>query len=122
MKVRGYEVVRKDRRREGGGRWSRGGGLVTLVREGWSYEVLPCDVSGNESMEVLKVRVLDEQRREWRICNVYAPVNSASVDKSEWRRLPGNVRGAWIIAGDFNAHHPEWDQVVDGDARGERLM
>ena len=35
VRVQGYEVIRRDRRREGTSRWSRGGGLVTLVRDRW---------------------------------------------------------------------------------------
>ncbi|MEL7520225.1 MAG: endonuclease/exonuclease/phosphatase family protein, partial [Cyanobacteria bacterium J06553_1] len=37
VRVRGYEVVRRDRWRAGRSRFSRGGGLVTLVRRGWGF-------------------------------------------------------------------------------------
>ena len=43
VKVKGYEVVRKDRKREGMSRYVRGGGLAVLVRKGLWYRVIEVD-------------------------------------------------------------------------------
>ena len=47
LRVRGYDVIRKDRRREGMSRLSRGGGLIILVKKGLRYQVLKV----NEELE-----------------------------------------------------------------------
>ena len=38
LRVFGYEVLRKDRKREGSSRYSRGGGVVILIRQGMPYK------------------------------------------------------------------------------------
>ena len=123
VRVRGYEVVRRDRWREGRSRWSRGGGLVTLVRSGWSYRVMSSGVRPESGMEVLNVRVMDGDAGVWNIVNVYVPPESRErVTEDDWRGLPGGGAERWLVCGDFNAHHSDWDERVRPDRRGELLM
>ena len=123
VRVRGYEVVRRDRWREGRSRWSRGGGLVTLVRNGWSYRVMKSGVSVDSGVEVLHVQVMDGRDGVWSLVNVYVPPEArVHVSELELRRLPGGGDGRWLVCGDFNAHHSDWDVRVRQDARGECLM
>ena len=89
VRVRGYDVVRKDRLRSGVNE-GRGGGLVCLIRSDWSYKEFDCGVDPLSGLEVLGVDVFDSDKNVWHVVNVYVPpVNSMNVDLDVIDRLPG---------------------------------
>ena len=51
VKVAGYEVVRRDRWRGGSSRFSRGGGVLTLVKRGLNYRVVDSGVPRDDAVE-----------------------------------------------------------------------
>jgi len=120
LKVRGFEVIRKDRNRGANG---RGGGLVCLVREDWKYREVECGVPGDGGVEVLGVDVFDDKKRVWHFVNVYVPpVNSRVVELSGIEGMCDMSEGSWFVGGDWNAHNICWDPFVEGDERGEMVM
>ena len=123
VRVRGYEMVRRDRRRSRGNVWTRGGGLAVLVREGWSYRELQIDTQESGVIEVQCVEVCDRERQAWRVVNVYIPPESrGGLEEAELNRIPGEGEGSWVVCGDFNAHHRSWDEWTRADRRGEMVI
>ena len=125
VKVRGYEVVRKDRCRVGRSRWSRGGGLVTLVRTGWMYRRLACGLPGDDVVEALSVEVVSPGGTVWRVMNLYVPPEGVVEEvgvSGMLDRLRAGGEERWIVGGDLNAHNGAWDSKVRADARGEEVL
>ena len=124
VRVSGYEMVRRDRWRGGGSRFSRGGGLVTLVRRGWGYREIVSGVARDDVVEALSVEVVSPLGVKWRVLNVYIPPESVTgVEMASLDRL--RVDGGeerWLVCGDFNGHHRCWDRFVGANARGGRLL
>ena len=122
VKVRGFNVVRRDRSRALLGQ-SRGGGLVCLVRNDWQYLVRDCDVARDDALEVMWIDVIDASKNVWHCVNVYVPpASGVNVDLSVLERLPRMDAGCWIVGGDWNGHHTCWDAVAEQDDRGEWLL
>ena len=120
VRFAGYNVVRMDRKRRGMSRYTRGGGLVTLVRKGLAYQILP----GEEEtgMEMQRIQLLTGGTETLKVANVYIPPTRTreEEDRITWNKLPKGEN--WVILGDLNAHHEAWDNLVDGDERGEKVM
>ena len=124
IRVRGYEVLRRDRWRGGRSRFSRGGGLVTLVRRGWAYREIACGVARDSVLEVQCVEVVSPLGGVWRVLNVYAPpesVTGAVESALESLRVQGE-EARWVVCGDFNGHHRVWDPFVGANARGAQVL
>ena len=118
LRVRGYDVVRKDRARSGE-HAGRGGGLVCLVRDGLRYKEFDCGIDVASGLEVQGVDEFDDCKNVWHVLNVYMPpVNSVDVDLNVLDCLPRMDVGRWFVGGDWNAHSPCWDPFVSEDARG----
>ena len=124
VRVRGYEMLRRDRWRGGRSRYSRGGGLVTLVRRGWAYREIDCGVERDGVVEALGAEVVSPLGVVWRVLNVYVPPESVTgVCEEAFGRL--RVLGSdecWLVCGDFNGHHPAWDRHVPVNARGAQVI
>jgi hypothetical protein len=74
-------------------------------------------------VEVLSVQVTDGRSGDWKIVNVYVPPESRThVEEADLRAMPGSDEGRWLVGGDFNAHHDDWDERVRCDRRGTMLM
>lgn len=100
VKVRGFEVVRRDRCRGRGRAGARGGGLVTLVKSGWAYEVLGEGWSDASGVEFLGVRVKNEQGEEWCVGNVYVPPEGCvRIEERNILQLPGSQGGGGSCVG-----------------------
>ena len=125
IQVRGFDVVRKDRCRASDSRRGRGGGLVTLIRKGLPYQVLPPTqpTDGHlSSVEIKCTQILLNHRQTWNVANVYIPPvgrseESRRVALDDILRLPGGP--GWLILGDLNAHHEWWDNHAARDQRGD---
>jgi ribonuclease HI len=122
VKVAGYEVVRKDRWRGGSSRFSRGGGVATLVRKGLSFRVVDSGVPREDAVEALCVEVVGESKEVWSVMNVYIPPASTTTGDGRLERLRGSGEGKWVVGGDFNAHHSLWESRGKMDARGRKLV
>ena len=124
VRVRGYEVLRRDRWRGGRSRFSRGGGLVTLVRRGWAFREIACGVERDSVLEAQCVEVVSPLGVVWRVMNVYAPpesVTGACESALESLRVQGE-EARWVVCGDFNGHHRLWDTFVGANARGAQVL
>ena len=122
--VRGYDVVRRDRWRGGRSRYSRGGGLVTLVRRGWAYREIACGVERDSALEALCLEVVSLLGVVWKVLNVYVPPESVTgvrEDMLDCLRVNGSDEN-WLVCGDFNSHHRVWDPFVTANARGLQVM
>ena len=122
--VRGYDVVRRDRWRGGRSRYSRGGGLVTLVRRGWAYREIACGVERDSALEALCLEVVSPLGVVWKILNVYVPPESVTgvcEDVLGRLRVSGSDEN-WLVCGDFNSHHRVWDSFVAANARGLQVL
>ena len=123
VRVRGYEMVRRDRWRGRGNIWTRGGGLAVLVREGWRYRELPSGIAADGVMEAQCVEVTSRDGEAWRVANVYIPPESrGALEEEELNRLTGEGEEGWVVCGDFNAHHRSWDEETRADRRGAMVM
>ncbi|XP_058982740.1 probable RNA-directed DNA polymerase from transposon BS isoform X1 [Musca domestica] len=111
----GYNVLRKDRTRSGGG------GLTFLLHHSVQYRPISLElVSSDPYMECVGVAVKCGTA-EVEVLNVYIP----PINSCEPRYLPdispllvGNNR---LVLGDFNAHHELWHSVLGNDQRGSAL-
>jgi ribonuclease HI len=115
--IKGYNLVRKDRARELLTGRGRGGGVVTLIKKGIPFQMVP--VREVQPAECLAIEVIYGARR-LKLCNVYVPPrgNQESLQNSQsWvESLPHGVN--WLVMGDLNGHHEWWDNLVAEDARG----
>ena len=122
--VSGYEMVRRDRWRGGRSRFSRGGGLVTLVRRGWAYRELACGVARDCVVEALSVEVVSPLGSVWRVLNLYVPpesVTGACEEALAQLRVFGSDE-SWLVCGDLNGHHRAWDRHVPANVRGLQVL
>ena len=100
VRVCGFEMIRRDRDRTGRSRFSRGGGLVTLVRRGLGYRIRKGEVPSESGIEVLWVEVVDRLGGVWNCVNVYAPPDRVLGECGQWFGLiPGSREGRWIVGG-----------------------
>ena len=125
--VRGYAAVRKDRNREGMSRWSRGGGVMILIRTDLPYDNLPTqDFVDKDDIttEMVAARVMLNEKEAVNVLNVYCPphnsegINEDTIERTI-KKLPKDE--CWLIEGDWNAHHHLWDNMVPKDRRGKGL-
>ena len=93
------------------------------MKRGWNYTQLSLELPRDSPLEALAVLVERKGGSPINVLNVYAPpVNSGTLEEALLDVLPVGNGGNWIVCGDFNAHHVEWDSLVVGDSRGRRLM
>ena len=106
----GYKPVREDRKA------TKGGGLMIYVSDTLVYEIV--DRRSTKATEVLTIRIRLSRNKWVTVTNLYCPpVNSTGQEISlELNSIPKSASS--IIFGDFNAHHPIWDEVQPEDTRG----
>eukprot|EP01064_Diplonema_japonicum_P038663 TRINITY_DN943_c0_g1_i12.p1 TRINITY_DN943_c0_g1~~TRINITY_DN943_c0_g1_i12.p1 ORF type:complete len:1328 (+),score=253.65 TRINITY_DN943_c0_g1_i12:2183-6166(+) len=113
----GYRAFRRDRTRPRRRNFPiKGGGLLTLVKEGINASGVERKEKKNDVTERLDVKIYPPGQKEILLVNIYLPPTSPS-DPSDDRpsidtyfnpnTLPTGDRT--LIMGDFNAHHPLWD-------------
>ena len=116
----GYAAIRRDRPTPTRG-GSRAGGLMTFVKEDIPYRVVNA-YSGDEEngTECLAVEIRLDQGRSFTLVNTYrAPTREAGQRPSfDHIRVPVTP---FVLAGDWNAHSPLWDDSQPGDRWGEAL-
>ena len=114
----GYVVVRRDRPSGG----PVGGGLMTFVKKDIPHRVVNA-YSGDEEYgtEVLAVEIQLSRGRCFPLVNVYRPPNRGGGQghpSFDHIRVPVTP---FLMAGDFNAHSPLWDDSQPSDRWGEAL-
>ena len=115
----GFTVVSKPRTRE---RVSRGGGVMTLLREGIHFEDAPCAHPDRHSgMEGVSIKATTAEN-PLTISNLYyPPASSSSVSSySSANALSIIPNENELVVGDLNAHHKLWDSRLTDD-RGNSL-
>jgi len=94
--VDGYEMLRKDRGKlVGVSRYSRGGGLVILIRKGLRYRQWEAGRGVEEArIEVMGVELFQNKERKLNLMNVYIPPEGRGiVDLEKLDLLPGREGG-----------------------------
>ena len=100
VKFKGFQVFRKDRA-EG-----RGGGIIILIKNGFSAVENNIDIMENGHLEVLSVRVkLDSGWVD--IFTFYNPCRNVTSGEFDFYFSQTSVNS--ILCGDFNAHHTLWN-------------
>ena len=120
--LNGFDAVRRDRPGSGA-RFARGGGLLTYIKKGILYSVVPAAQQG--PLEKLHVTIPTTSRQHLTIANAYfPPASSIYVQPMEDRQTLVDTleaRGTSVICGDFNAQHVSWDEYAQGMPRGSEL-
>ena len=119
-RLAGYTAIRRDRPTPPRG-GSRAGGLLTYVKEDIPFRVVNGYSGGEENgTECLAVEIRLDQGRSFTLVNIYrAPSREAGQRPSfDHIRVPVTP---FVIAGDWNAHAPLWDDSQPGDRWGEAL-
>eukprot|EP01064_Diplonema_japonicum_P018345 TRINITY_DN2703_c0_g1_i6.p1 TRINITY_DN2703_c0_g1~~TRINITY_DN2703_c0_g1_i6.p1 ORF type:complete len:1384 (+),score=280.05 TRINITY_DN2703_c0_g1_i6:2835-6986(+) len=113
----GYRSYRRDRLTPvTDGTATRGGGIVTYVRDDLASEEVPHVLPAGDCVtERLDVRISCEKREPITLSNVYlTPVSASRGTRDPEYLRPGSLPMGknTVIAGDFNAHHSSWDATV----------
>ncbi len=93
--INGYSAVRRDR--ENG----RGGGLVTFIQNGLSYEI----INVNDKNESITIRIWTS-KGSIDVINYYNPCGK--IEGSILENIVGTPLSEVIWCGDFNAHNTLW--------------
>ena len=103
-KIQGYtRIFRKDR----AGR--EGGGILTLIRDGVSVSSVPiCNPRGS-ILEVQAVEITAAHEK-LKLLNIYNPQTRLNTD--HYNHLVEQLGRKFIIVGDMNAHHTQWDPEI----------
>ena len=118
----GYVAIRRDRPIVPGGGGSRGGGLLTYVKEDIPFRLVDAYSDGRvDDLEGLAVEIQLDQGRSFTLVNVYRPPSregGQGVTNFDLIRVPVTP---FVIVGDLNAHSPLWDDSQPGDRWGDAL-
>jgi ribonuclease HI/endonuclease/exonuclease/phosphatase (EEP) superfamily protein YafD len=120
---KGYNVERLDRMcRRQTASVHRGGGLITLIRDGVLYSRTYAHSS--ENLEILTIKVHTAENGLY-MTNVYAPPIRTTAEDNRNRAVQFNLIPTYengLVAGDFNAHNRMWDRNAAPDNRGQELV
>ena len=110
-----YGAIREDRRAN-----IKRGGLIFYIKKS-----LPYDAAGyitNLGHEISKIRVRLARNKWLSLTNLYIPPphSIGQEIKFDPNLIPHSASS--IICGDFNAHHPTWDNIQPEDKRGNQLF
>ncbi|UYV78196.1 hypothetical protein LAZ67_16000431 [Cordylochernes scorpioides] len=97
LKYKNYNIVRKDRNKEGGG-------LAFLIKNLY-YEDIAINIPNTSDLEAQGIKVYLSQNKTINIFNMYHPPNNKLIDDGTISQfLTDNT----IIVGDLNAKHQLW--------------
>ena len=117
--LEGFDAIRTDRKGSGT-HTRRGGGLITYIKKDLQYSVPQCPaVSPLEQQCIL---LPTSSGRSISITNVYIPQKSSTQTRDLSKLVASLPSAQGLICGDFNAHHPAWDDVARSDERGTALF
>ena len=120
--LEGYVPLRRDRPILPGRGGSRGGGLLTFVKEDIPHRLVDAYLDGGrEDIECLAVEIQLSHGRRFTLVNTYrAPSREGGQDRPSFDNIRVPVT-PFVIAGDLNAHSPLWDDSQPGDRWGDVL-
>ena len=127
FRIPGYKAYRQDRTstpRSASLVGGRGGGVLTLVRDGLPHSPWPLpDLSSSApTCDFLGIQV-HLRKTTLYLLNAYVPVFSSSADSRrrtlDLSLLPSSP--STFIFGDFNAHHPSWDSRSHPNPHGSEI-
>ena len=111
--LEGFDAIRTDRKGSGT-HTRRGGGLITYIKKGLQNSVPQCPAV--IPLEQQCILLPTSSRRSISITNVYIPPES-STHTRDFSKLVASLPSAQgLICGDFNAHHPVWDDAARSEA------
>lgn len=111
--IKGFDVVRKDRLN------NVGGGVAILVSNSLKYKRISNLLTCKDSIEACAIKIFLADSL-LTVVSCYRPPNN-SVNEASWMRFLNQFDGKFIIAGDFNAHHPLWGDRTRCD-EGKKLF
>lgn len=102
--VKGFDVVRKDRDE------NIGGGVAILVSNALKYQrIYNLDnCRGNIELCAIQLFLADSKLT---VVSCYRPPTD-NINESSWVRFLNQFDEKFIVAGDFNAHHPYWGDKI----------
>ncbi|UYV80029.1 hypothetical protein LAZ67_18001468 [Cordylochernes scorpioides] len=97
LKYKNYNILRKDRNKEGGG-------LAFLIKNLY-YEDIAINIPNTSDLEAQGIKVYLNQNKTINIFNMYHPPNNKLIDDGTMAQFLTNNT---IIVGDLNAKHQLW--------------
>ena len=95
-------------------------GVMTLVRDGITYQQIPCKPNqGNQALEGVSIQVQTHQEPIIITNLYYPPARSHSISSLEQRELKLQPRTNELIVGDLTAHHQLWHKNIEDDRGNE---
>ena len=103
-KINGYSTIRKDRTNRGGG------GLLMLIRDDVVITHTQIDIpqACNIEAQAIEVKLLHEKVK---LLHLYNPPPNAEINN--FQHLTSQLGRKYIIVGDLNAHHTNWDPFIE---------
>ena len=113
--IEGYKAIREDRRAN-----IRGGGSIFYVKGTISYDVVGFTYKKGQEIHTIRLRI---GKNKWvTITNFYCPPENSKGQEIQFDLDLIPAVASSIICGDFNAHHPIWDQIQPEDSRGTDMV
>ena len=112
-KINGYATtIRKDRTNRGGG------GMLMLIRDDVAITYTQIDIPQNCTIEaqVIEIKLSHEKVK---LLHMYNPPPNAEINNFEI--LTSQLGRKYIIVGDLNAHHTNWDPFTQNNTFGNLL-
>ena len=109
-KYTSYDILRKDRQ---DGRKS--GGIMLLIRKNLIYSEKKLNIFKDGQLEVQAITIRSGSK-DIDILNIYNP--NTTLNKSEFLYYKKQLTEKYIIVGDINAHHPQWEPKRNAISNG----
>jgi ribonuclease HI/exonuclease III len=103
FRLRGYEVIRKDREIQGESKVSPRGGCITCIKKGIAFQQVE---TKSQILEVLTIKVFLSETNHITCVNIYNPCKEFTVSTLE--EICEELNGPLILCGDFNSYNVMW--------------
>lgn len=101
---RNFDVIKK-------GRVNRhGGSAAILIKNNIKYSTYNIAYTANDKFEVCAITIRFRSK-SLTIISLYKPPN-VSISRAEWVRFFSQFPNDILVGGDFNTHHPRWDDEL----------
>ena len=113
--IQGYCAIREDRKVN-----IKRGGLIFYVKKAIPYDIAGYITKKGHEIHTVRIRL---GRRKWiNITNLYIPPPNSIGQVIDFDTSLIPFSPSSLICGDFNAHHPVWDNIQPEDERGTDLL
>ena len=109
------------------GEGQRRGGVSIFISEkaGWKHSEVHRTAVGSEVEGITVVMKSSDGTQEIYVTCIYISPYAKEVTKEDIMAalpfLEKQDKRKWVVVGDFNAHHEEWDSLLEEDTRGRIL-